>query len=54
MSIWIKHIVCIYCLLALLVRTIILHPMFTLPPALLELWLGTQNEWVSFGGLKYE
>lgn len=43
MSIWIKHIVCIYCLLALLVRTIILHSMFTLPPAFLKLRVGAQN-----------
>lgn len=40
MSIRIKHIVCIYCLLALLVRTIIFIP--CLPPAFLK--LGMQNE----------
>lgn len=44
MSIWIKHIVCIYCLfIALLVRTIIFHSMFTPPPELLKLLMEMQN-----------
>lgn len=51
MCIWIKHIVCIYCLLALLVRTIIFHSTFTLPPAFLKpcFW-GGHVKWASSPG----